>query len=98
MRSDSCVRSGRFSQKPRPGLHGKTSRYRSALWIRDGKPGRLFGANDVSAAQRVAQWLLCMGGSTVERALEVRFISDRQDPCDPPALERGVRIADDPCG
>ena len=33
-----------------------------------------------------------------ERAIEVRYISDRQDPCDPPTLERGVRIADDPCG
>ena len=84
--------------KPRPGLRGRTSRYRSALRIRDGKPGRLFGADDVSVAQRIDQWLLRMGGSTSERSITVRFISDRQDSCDPPTLERGVRIADDPCG
>src|ERR1017187_7186345 len=98
MRSASFGRSGRFSQKPRPGLRVKISRYRSALRIRDGKPGRLFGADDVSAAQRVDQWLLRVGGSTSEPAIAVRFISDRQDSCDPPTLERGVRIADDPCG
>src|ERR1019366_8832485 len=98
MRSANCVRSGRFSQKPRPGLRGKTSRYRSALRIRDGQPGRVFGADDVSVAQCVDQWLLRVGGSTSEPAIEVRFISDWQDSCDPPTLERGVRIADDPCG
>src|ERR1017187_7899096 len=98
MRCANCVWSGSFSQKPRPGLHGKTSRYRSALRIRDGKPGRLFGADDVSTAQRVDQWLLRVGGSTSERAIAVRFIPDWQDSCDPPTLKRGVRIADDPCG
>src|ERR1035437_6430173 len=98
MKSDSCAKNGRFSQKPRPGLRGKTSRYRSALRIRDGQPGRVFSADDVSAAQRVNEWLLRVGGSTSEPAIEGRFISDRQDLCDPPTLERGVRIADDPCG
>src|ERR1022692_4664769 len=98
MRSANCAWSGRFSQKPRPGLRGKTSRYRSALRIRDGKPGHVFGADDVSAAQRVDQWFLRMGGSAREPAIEVRFISDRQDSCDPPTLKRGVWIADDPCG
>src|ERR1035438_3601852 len=95
MRSDSCVRSGRFSQKPRPGLRGKTSRYRSALRIRDGQPGRQFGADDVSAVECFNERILRVGGSTSERAIEVRFISDRQDPCDPPTLERGVRITDE---
>src|ERR1039457_3885647 len=63
MKSDSCAKNGRFSQKPRPGLRGKTSRYRSALRIRDGQPGRLFGADDVSAARRIDQWFLRVGGS-----------------------------------
>src|ERR1019366_6141710 len=98
MKSDSCAKNGRFSQKPRPGLRGKTSRYRRALRIRDGEPRRVFGADDVSAAQRIDQWLLRVGGSTSERSIAVRFISNRQDSCDPPPLERGVRIADDPCG
>src|SRR5450631_2138424 len=98
MRCASCVRSGRLSQKPRPGWHGKTSIYRSAVRIRDGEPGRVFGADDVSAARRVDQWLLRVGGSTSERSIAVRFISDRQDSCDPPTLERGVWITDDPCG
>src|ERR1019366_601260 len=87
-----------FSQKPRPGLRGKTSRYRSALRIRDGQPGRLFGADDVSAARRIDQWFLRVGGSTGESAVEIRFVSDRQNSCDPPPLERSVRIADDSCG
>src|ERR1022692_1352915 len=98
MKSDSCAKNGRFSQKPRPGLRGKTSRYRSALRIRDGQPGRLFGADDVSAARRIDQWFLRVGGSTGESAVEIRFVSDRQNSCDPPPLERSVRIADDSCG
>src|ERR1039457_369195 len=84
--------------KAAPGLRGKTSRYRSALRIRDGQPGRLFGADDVSAARRIDQWFLRVGGSTGESAVEIRFVSDRQNSCDPPPLERSVRIADDSCG
>src|ERR1019366_7133761 len=94
MKSDSCAKNGRFSQKPRPGLRGKTSRYRSALRIRDGQPGRLFGADDVSAARRIDQWFLRVGGSTGESAVEIRFVSDRQNSCDPPPLERNRCVRD----
>ena len=85
---------GRFSQKPRPGLRGKTSRYRSALRIRDGKPGRVFGADDVSAAQRVDQWFLRVGGSTGESAVEIRLYLTGKIHAIHRRAERSVRIAD----
>lgn len=93
-----CVKNGRFSQKPRPGLHGKTSRYRSDLRIRDGQPGRLFGADDVPTAGRIDERLLRLECTSDVRLSQDGFDANGQNSCDSPALELGVWIADDPCG
>ncbi len=56
-------KSGRFSQKPRPGLRTRSPRHRSALRIREGEPGHPLGAGHVPLAEAFQERLLRLGST-----------------------------------
>ena len=51
-------RSGRYWQKPRPGLHGRPARSHQRIRVREGAPGPLSGSHTVSPAGCLHQWVL----------------------------------------
>jgi putative transposase len=82
--------SGRFSQKQRPGLQRKAPRHRSALRIREGEPGHLFGTGHVSFAQGFQERLLRVGRPCAVDAGARGHWPQRQDSRDLSTLARCV--------
>jgi AraC family transcriptional activator FtrA len=57
-----------YGARVAPGLRTRSPRHRSALRIREGEPGHPAGCEDVRAAGRIAERILCLGRAAHERS------------------------------
>src|SRR5436305_1132492 len=90
-RTGSFAKSGRSSQKPRPGLHGRPIRSRPRIRVRDRTPGRPSGRHHVPRAGCLPQRVLRVAEAPAGAAGADRCGADGAHRRDSPDVARHVR-------